>query len=300
MDGKNFMAYLALTASVTLWAGSFIAMRIAVAVIPPGLVVWLRMALTVVLLIPAYRLFIPRGYRRGDWMVLIPMVLLQPCLYFLFESRALMLTTASQAGVISATVPVLVALGALLFMGEPMALRQWIGLILSVVGVAGLTIAAAGTESAAANPLLGNLLEFIAMLAGAGNMLLVKHLSGRYNTWTLTAYQSAAGFLFFLPAARLLPVVPPEAWSGPVVVSLLFLGVFVTFGAFGLYNFGLSRVPAARASIFINLIPVITALLGRLLLDETLSPLQIIFAGLVIIAVRLGTGGRRIPRAAAA
>ncbi len=300
MDGKNFIAYLSLTASVMLWAGSFIAMRIAVAVIPPGLVVWLRMALTVVLLVPAYRLFIPRDYRIGDWKILIPTVLLQPCLYFLFESRALMLTTASQAGVISATVPVLVALGALLFMGEPMALRQWIGLILSVAGVAGLTIAAVGTESEAANPLLGNLLEFIAMLAGAGNMLLVKHLSGRYNTWTLTAYQTVAGFLFFLPAARLLPAVPLEAWSGAVIVSLLFLGVFVTFGAFGLYNFGLSKVPAARASIFINLIPVITAFLGWLVLNESLSPLQMIFAGLVIIAVRIGTGGRRIVRPAAA
>ena len=205
------LPYLALTGAVFLWAGSFIAMRVAVAALPPGLVVWLRMAVTMILLLPFYRLFRPTGYRTGDLKYLIPMVLFQPCLYFLFESQALVYTTSSQAGVISSTVPVLVALGALLFLGEPMSGRQWTGLVLSVAGVAGLTLAgAASPDSKALNPLLGNSLEFLAMLTAAGNILLVKHLAGRYNTWTLTAYQSLAGFIFFLPASLRIPAVPPK------------------------------------------------------------------------------------------
>jgi drug/metabolite transporter (DMT)-like permease len=295
------LPYLALTGAVFLWAGSFIAMRVAVAALPPGLVVWLRMAVTILLLLPFYRLFRPTGYRKGDLRLLIPMVLFQPCLYFLFESQALVYTTSSQAGVISSTVPVLVALGALLFLGEPMNGRQWTGLVLSVAGVAGLTLAgAASPDSKALNPLLGNSLEFLAMLTAAGNILLVKHLAGRYNTWTLTAWQSLAGFIFFLPAIARLPAVPPGAFSPTVVASILFLGLLVNFGAFGLYNFGLGKVPAARASIFINLIPVLTAILGWSVLGERLTPPQLLFAGLVVLAVRIGSGGKRLPRPAAA
>ncbi|MDT8288013.1 MAG: DMT family transporter, partial [Elusimicrobiales bacterium] len=89
------LPYLALTGAVFLWAGSFIAMRVAVAALPPGLVVWLRMAVTMILLLPFYRLFRPSGYRKGDLKFLIPMVLFQPCLYFLFESQALVYTTSS-------------------------------------------------------------------------------------------------------------------------------------------------------------------------------------------------------------
>lgn len=301
MNDTPLIPFLALSAAVLLWAGSFIAMRIAVGAIAPGLVVWLRMAVTVAMLLPVLRLFRPGSFRAADLKLLIPMVLFQPCLYFLFESRALVYTTSGQAGIISATVPVLVALGALLFLGEAMRPRQWVGLGLSVAGVIGLTLAgAARPDAAASNPLLGNSLEFLAMIAGAGNILLVRHLAVRYNTWTMTAWQSLAGFLFFMPAVRHLPTVPSEAWSPAVVVSILYLGLLVNFGAFGCYNWGLSRVPAAKASIFINLIPVIAALLGWAVLGETLSPLQIASGGLVIIAVRIGSGGRRMPRAAAA
>ena len=290
------LPYLALTGAVLLWGGSFIAMRVSLAVLPPGLVVWLRMAVSMLLLIPLYRLFLTGQYKRGDWRFLLPMVLFQPCLYFLFEASALTMTTASQAGIVSAVVPIITAIGALLFLGEAMSRRQWIALGLSLAGVVGLTLAsAAAPDSRAANPVLGNMLELLAMFAAAGNFLIVRHLANRYNTWTLTAYQGVAGFLFFLPAARHLATVPPSAWSGPVVISILFLGLFVTFGAFGLYNYGLGKVTAARASIFINLIPVVTAILGWSMLGERLTPLQLLFGSLVIIGVRLAAGGRRLP-----
>ncbi|ORC34802.1 hypothetical protein B4O97_10715 [Marispirochaeta aestuarii] len=295
------LPYLALTGAVLLWAGSFIAMRIAVAVIPPGLVVWLRMAITLLILLPFYRIFISSGFQTRDLYYLLPMVLLQPCLYFLCESTALTLTTASQAGIISSIVPILVALGAMLFLKEPMSPRQWLALALSVAGVVGLTLG--GNEDSAgsaANPMLGNVLEFLAMVMAAGNFILIKHLSGRYSTWSLTAYQILAGFFFFLPAAAGLPALPFQVWTGPVLVSVLFLGVFVTFGGFGLYNYGQRNVPAARASLFINLIPVVTAFLGWMILAETLSPVQIISGVVVISAVRIGSNPRLKPKPAAA
>ena len=49
-------------------------------------------------------------------------------------------------------------------------------------------------------------------------------------------------------------------------------------GAYGLYNFGISRLPAWQASAFINLVPVFSILLGWAWLDERLSLLQLLGA----------------------
>ena len=62
------------------------------------------------------------------------------------------------------------------------------------------------------------------------------------------------------------------------MATLVFLGLFVTLGAFGLYNWGMSRMPAGKASIFINLVPVIAVLVGWLAMDETLTPAQCLAA----------------------
>jgi len=66
---------------------------------------------------------------------------------------------------------------------------------------------------------------------------------------------------------------------------MAFLGLFVTLGAFGLYNWGMSHVPASRASIFINLVPVNAVLIGWIVLGEALSSLQLLMAGVVLCGV---------------
>ena len=231
---------------------------------------WLRMAIALVALLPFAGRLQRGGYRRGDWRLLVPMVLFQPCLYFWLESNALCLTTSSQAGVIAASVPLMVSVGAYLLLSEPMGFRSILGLALSMAGVAGLTLMQGG-QGQAANPYLGNMLELGAMVCAAANMLAIKKLCSRYSSWTLTAMQVAAGAIFFLPGLWLLIKAPPAHCSAALVAALLFLGVFVTLGAFGLYNWGMSRMPAGKASIFINLVPVIAVLVGWLVMDETLT-----------------------------
>jgi drug/metabolite transporter (DMT)-like permease len=112
-------------------------------------------------------------------------------------------------------------------------------------------------------------------------------LSDRYNPWGLTAMQIVAGSLFFIPGAFLLDRIPLEEWSLTLVLSLVFLGGFVTFGAFGLYNWGISRIRAAKASSFINLVPVVAVGMGWAVLGEALSLLQCPAACAVIAGVVL-------------
>jgi drug/metabolite transporter (DMT)-like permease len=263
----------AILCAVGLWGGSFAAMRFVLQTLNPWSVMWLRMVIPMVLLLPLAGRLKHFQYRCGDWKLLIPMVLFQPCLYFLLESNALRMTTSSQAGVIAAFVPLMVTIGAYLLLAEPVNRRSIWGLAFSMAGVAGLTLMQ-GDRSQAANPILGNILELCAMGCAAANMLVIKKLSMRYNAWTLTALQVAAGAVFFLPGLWFLIQDRAILFTPDLIRTILFLSIFVTLGAFGLYNWGMSRIPAGKASVFINLVPVIALAIGWLVMGEVLTAAQ--------------------------
>ena len=276
------LPYAALTATVIFWGASFPATRVAVSLLHPQAVMFCRMVVACLIMAPFAKQLTPLPLTGPDLKLIIPMVLLQPCLYFLLESNALTLTSSSQAGVISASVPVLVALGAWLFLRENMNYKIILGLLVSVLGVVFLTLAG-GQAQPGDNPVLGNCLEFAAMACASGNMLLVKTLSRRYNPWTLTGMQFLAGLIFFSPGIRYLIAEPGVLLRVDLIGTLLLLGAFASVAAFGLYNWSMTRIPASRASVFINLVPVVAVLLGWTLLGESLSPGQI--AGALLVGV---------------
>jgi len=63
--------------------------------------------------------------------------------------------------------------------------------------------------------------------------------------------------------------------------------VVVTVGAYGLYNYGVSQLPASQASGFTNLIPLFTLVFAMLLLGERLNAMQLLAAALVFGGVAL-------------
>ena len=66
----------------------------------------------------------------------------------------------------------------------------------------------------------------------------------------------------------------------------------MTLGAFGLYNWGMSRLTASRASVFINLVPVFAVVFGWSLLGEALAPFQCAAALAVVGGVWISQHGK--------
>lgn len=283
-DTSSLWPRLAVLGAVLLWGGSFSSMRMALNVLTPWSVMWLRMAIALVCILPLYRTINLSAYRRGDWKLLLPAVVLQPCLYFWLESRALQMTTSAQAGIISSSVPLLVAAGAWLTLGETLTKRTVLCLLLAMVGVVTLTLSGHVTE-AAPHPLLGNCLELLAMLCAAANMIMIRILGRRYEAWTLTVMQVATGCLFFSPGLLELAHVPVAAFDLRLMCILLFLGVGVTLGAFSLYNWAMTRMPASTVSAHINLIPAVAVTCGFILLGETMTIPQSGAAGMILVSV---------------
>jgi|TARA_B110000503_G_scaffold118330_1_gene179149 drug/metabolite transporter (DMT)-like permease len=285
-------AHLALLLAMILWGSSFIALKITVNEMSPMIVVFLRMAIGTVAFLVVWP-WLRHGfvYQSGDWKFLLGMVLFEPCLYFLFESQALRYTSAGQAGMVTAMLPLMVAIAAYFFLGERNSLKQWFGFLIAVAGVIAMTLT--GDNSAQApNAILGNFLEFLAMVMAVGYTLLVKHLVKRYSAFVLTALQSFSGAIFYLPLALL------SDWPSQISLStmgwLVYLGLVVTLGAYGLYNFSLGFVKASTAAGYANLLPVFTLLFSMLILGERLTLIQWIAICVVFVGVYLSYERRSI------
>jgi drug/metabolite transporter (DMT)-like permease len=286
-DGSKSMDMLpvaAILGAVFLWGSSFCTMRIVLENLSPMGVLFCRYFIAFICLIPISKKIIPKTIHKGDWKILISMALFQPCLYFLFESNALIYTTSSQAGIISACLPLMVAVAARIFLFETLKIKTIIGLILSIIGVIFLTVFQS-SQPQASNPVLGNLLEVGAMASACAYMILIKQLSSRYSAWTLTGFQVTAGMIFFLPGIIDVLSANLEIWQFKLIGLLIFLGAGVSLTAFALYNWGISKIEASTASVFINLIPVTAIFLGWIVLGETLNQAQSIATTVVIAGI---------------
>lgn len=249
-------------------------------------VIFGRMFIGTLTCIPLMWRLRPAQARRSDLLWLLLMCLCEPCLYFIFEAKALLLTSASQAGMITAMLPLMVAVGAMVFLREKVTRKTLSGFSLAIIGACGLSWAAVPDHSAP-DPVLGNFFEFVAMVCATGYTLVLKKLSDRYHPFFLTGGQAVVGAVFFGLLVFFLHRSGPWNWHPAGVAAIAYLGIAVTVGAYGLYNFGVSRIPANQASVFINLIPVFTLILGWTILQESLTPVQYVASALVLVGVVL-------------
>jgi len=291
----HLLPTISLIVAMFLWASSFVALKLAFQSYQPMQVIFGRMmigSLCFVIFIPTFRKI---NWRRHDLKYFLFMGICEPCLYFLFEAKALQLTSASQAGMITAMLPLLVAILAWSWLKESISRQTLAGFSLAIIGACWLSLASEISISAP-NPLLGNFFEFLAMVCAAGYTVSLKHLTNNYPPLFLTAFQAFIGALFFFPFLFLPGVGFSIAWETTSALAVIYLGTFITLGAYGCYNYSVSRIPASRAAGYINLIPVFGVILGMLILGDTLNLSQWLACGLVFCGVWLSSRKKLLPQ----
>lgn len=274
-----------LTLAMAFWGSSFIAAKIAFAEWSPLWVVSARMLLGSLVFLCAWPWRGQCEYRQGDWKYLAGLTAFQPCLYFLFESTALQYTSASQAGMITALLPLMVAVGASVFLHERVSVLQMSGFAIAVGGTIWLTLAGNADQHAPA-PLLGNTLEFLAISCAVGGTLMLKHLADRYSPFVLTAIQCFVGVPFFL-ALALASAPFPDTVSPTLVGATLYLGLVTSVLAFLLYSYGIRYLPVSQASAFVNLIPLFALVFAAIYPGERLAISQMLAVGIVFAGVAI-------------
>lgn len=272
----------------------------------------LRAAVAFVLLAGGLALVRPRLLRvdRRDLPYLAAYAAIGIALFYALYAEAVARNSVAVAVVLLYTSPAWVTLIAWRVFGEPLSRSTLVALGCAFAGAA--LVAGVADPRALAASLPGVLAGLGSGLAWALYTILGKRALGRYSPWTVLAYVLGLGSLF-LAAARLLAAALPgvAADSGPGAgaagllaelgslgaagwAGVLLLALGPTLGALGAYTEGLRRLPASVTSILSTWEPAVGALLGYLLLGETLAPLQLLGAALILAGVLLlGLAGSR-------
>ncbi|MCF8062822.1 MAG: EamA family transporter [Deltaproteobacteria bacterium] len=307
MDERaNMAAYAALSGAVVFWGLSFVATKVALETIPTFTLIFFRFGLAGLLfmVVSAARGGLPRLTRRAHFKLFL-MAVFEPGLYFYFETVGLQHTTAPKAALIIATVPVAVLVFARVLIGERIRLFSLIGILVSPAGIGVLITGDPRFRWALGNHLVGDLLIIGAVVTAALYMVGARDLGRDYSAWDITCFQILYGALFYAPMFLVeMSGMDWTAVSGSSLLAAVYLTVFATVVAFLCYNYGLTRIQASRASVFINGIPVVTAVAAWAVLGERLTVLQAWGGGMVLFGVwmanALGRPGRRRASAAAA
>ena len=272
---------------MTVWRSTFVVTRAVLDEAGPFAVTVLRFGVGLGVLLPfAYR----RGFPLGP--VLKPAFLLfgltGVVLYYGLQNLALVFTSAANAALISAGVPVAAALLARVFLKELIPPARLLGIGLSVVGVGLVSGTAPSGDSPGA--ILGNafMVVVVSAYAAYGVQGRAIRTAESYPAIVATAASFAAGLLFLLPLAAGETILFGASELGARGwLALAYLGAVASALVMFLWNHALRYVPASAAALYVNLVPVV-GLGFAVLTGEPTGAAQLAGGTLAVLGVLLG------------
>ena len=297
-------AYAAAVGMTVAFGLSFVATKYALRGFEPLLIALLRFSLAGGILWVVWRF--RRGAERvsrGELGRLAALGFISLTVYFSFENLGIARTSASEAAILIATIPLFVVILNAFTLHERNSARQWAGIVISFAGIAALVLLGGGAAGGGGNGggLTGNLLVLAASLSAGVYSILARRLLVSRPALFVTTFQSLFGALFMLPLALIEAALvgvrqpTPQALGG-----LLFLTAVCSITAYLLLNYAFRFIPASRVAVFINLTPIVAVAGAYVLLGERFTPGQAAAAVVVVAGVWLtnsGGGAARSPSA---
>lgn len=267
----------ALLGATAIWGVSFVLAKLALVELGVAHVVLYRFLFAVVPFVPVFLMSRHRPKRKDLWLFALTGLLMVP-LTFLLQVGGLMFTSATSAALLVGTGAPLLAIAAVLFEGERLGRRGWTAVAVSCVGVVILVgVPGAGDDWR------GNLMVFLSMIVSTAWIILAKRLAGRYPALHATGWILLFGTLFLIPASLLWAGLPPVDLSTEVWGALLTLGLVCTTLAYVLWNWGVARVGAGPAGVYLNFEPIAGAAFGVALMGDPVG-VGMVLGGAAIVA----------------
>lgn len=283
--GQLLLGYGACAVAGALWGTGFYFGKIALTQMGVAHMVLYRFLFTSVVLIPLVVRH-PARLTAGEWRVLLLASLLGVPVQFLLQFYGLSLTTVSHAALMVGTMPVLLAVAATLFAHERLDAVGWVALAGSTTGVALIVLGGTPAISTGRGPsMAGDLLVVLSLIIALGWILLNKRLMQNHSPVVVTSYGLLSGAAMLALVVLATSGAPPvHGVSLRVWLALAASGVLCTASTTLLWNWGIHRVPASRAGVFLNLEPAVGSVLGVCLLGDHLGSLAWAGGGLIVAA----------------
>ncbi len=262
-----------------------------VVIVPVLLFALLRFVIAVAVLFPLYRPEKMRRVSRGEWINLFLQAFFGTFLFTLLMLSGVHRTTAVAAGVITSTIPAVVALLAWLLLKERPGPRAVVAIGLAIIGVIVVTFARESNETGTGS-LVGNLMVLGAVICESTYVILSRRLTQTLSPIDICAYTHGFGLLLMLPfgIASLsefhFAAVPTQTW-----LLVIWYALSASIFSFWLWMKGIRHVPGQLAGVFTAVLPVAAATYGIVFLGERPTTahgvaLACVVAGVAIASMR--------------
>jgi drug/metabolite transporter (DMT)-like permease len=287
------MPYLLLVLTTLFWSGNFVLSRGMHAAIPPLALSFWRwsLALVILLLFSHRRLWRQRHLVRVHGRFILVQGVLGVTGFNTLLYLAMQYTTVINAVLVNSCIPVLIALFSRWLYRDNLLPRQWLGVLVSLCGVALILVKGEVALLAQVAFNRGDLLVLGAAVVWA---LYSSRLQQYPRELDPLAYLSA---ITVVGLAGIMPLYLVELSLGKgfvlnvaTAVTIVYVAVFASVLAFIFWNRAIRIVGANRAGPFVHLMPLFSSLLAVLFLDETPAWYQgqgmvLIFFGIILTTV---------------
>jgi drug/metabolite transporter (DMT)-like permease len=287
--GHRGLGYAALAAAGSLWGTGFVFGKWALVELSVAHMVLLRFVfasagLAVVLWRERHRS--PIHLTRADLPLVLLAALIGVPVQYLVQFEGLSRTTVSHASLMVGVLPVLLAVAAVLFARERLDAIGWTGLLASTIGAGLVAFGANGATGAHGATLVGDLFVVASLCAGVVWVLSSQALMHRGNSPLMTsALVVIIGTVLLVCWVIATQGMPPVAHlSLRTWLSVAAMGLLATTVTTLLWNWGLARVPASRAGVFVNLEPVVGTTLGVALFHDSFGAMAVVGGALIVTA----------------
>ncbi len=286
-------AYAGLVLMTTIIGFSFIFIKVALQSAGPVDILAHRFSAAAVSLLLYYGLVrrrLPR-FEKGLMGQLLLLSLFYPILMFSLQTIGLQFTTASEAGIMSATAPIVTVIFATLILKERNTTWQNLSVVLSVAGVMYIMYKN-GLDGMSAKTLKGDFIILLSVVSMALYFVLGRQMTRKMDALDITFFMTLTAAVVFNTVSVAMHL--KEGTMGNYFAafgntsfmwSILYLGVLSSFLTSFLTNNALTVIPAAQVSIFNNFSPVIAVLGGVLFLNESLFGYHIVGGVMVLLGI---------------
>jgi drug/metabolite transporter (DMT)-like permease len=276
---------LAFVLLILFWGSTFSAIKIGLGYAPPVLFAGMRTLLCGVVIVLAALVWGGKMNLRRDWWVYLLLAVLNAAFFMGLQVLTIFYMPSGSAAVMIYLQPILVGLLAFLILGEPLSATKIVGLFLGFCGI--VAVSAGSLFGSGLGTPLGVAFGVGSAVFWALGTVYFKKYGERISTLWSVALPFTLGGVFLVGLALVLEPLSEISWNGTFVASLLYAALVGTASAWVLW-FGLVSVgEASRVSAYVFFVPLVSILIGALLLGETLSLSLLIGAALVISGIYL-------------
>ncbi|MBQ7887516.1 MAG: DMT family transporter [Clostridia bacterium] len=261
---KKYM--IPLLGTFVCWGSLYVVSKIALKTIPPVTVLALRYLVAV----PALFLLLKmRGALRRVERKHIPTIaaigftgyFASFCLQMLGINRL----TGSVSSLLGAMNPIFIPILAAVFLGEKLTLRKVLCVAVSMTGVV-IIVGVGGTVD-----FLGAVLMLLSVFLWSSASIIIRRLGGRYDPMQVAMMAMIVALPFTGAWAGIELQTNSCTFTVSAVLAVLFMGLVGTATAHSLWNYSLSKMDASFCSMFYPMQPLVSSVLGVIVLGERIT-----------------------------